>query len=1211
MFSRIAIVNRGEAAMRLIHAVRDLNAQTGDGHRSRRSRCTPRASARAMFVREADLAYDLGPGLGAALPRPTPCSSGRCVETGADAAWVGWGFVAEDPAFAELCERHRRHLHRSERRGDAQARRQDRLQADRRGGRRARRAVEPRRRRHPRGRAGRGRARSATRSCSRRPPAVAAAASGWSPPTPTSTDAYERTRDEAQRAFGSGVVFLERLVTGARHVEVQVIADGQGTAWALGVRDCSVQRRNQKVIEESASPVLDAEQADELKASRRAARPRRRVRRRRHRRVPLPPGRASSSPSSRSTPGSRSSTRSPRSPPTSTWSRLQIHVAAGGRLEGDAAGRDAATPSRPGSTPRTPTATSPRRPGRIALLDLPAGPGIRVDTGVGEGDTIPADFDSMIAKIIAYGRTRDEALARLRRAMAETTVVIEGGADQQELHPRPARPARGHRRHAPTPAGSTGSAARAGSSSHRHSGIALVAAGIEAYEDEEQRRAHPAARDRPRRPAAGAAPGRPGRSTSSCAARRTRSPCCAPARTGSGSRRRRRRPRRPSTPSSTGSTTYASRLIVGGRASPPGHRHPRPGPPRRGRRRHPPGQPRRGRRAALARAGAGRRHPGRRRRRGRGRRAGARAREHEDGDGAARAVRRRGSRSCWSSTGSQVETGAPLVRLEPRRRRRRRRGGAPTRRRRPRPARAPTRTASAGRSGPSAGCADLRRDAARLRRRPAATRARTLAGYLAARDELARRRATSGRPTSSTLLERLRRLRRAEPQPAGRRGAAHRATGCTARASTSTPTCRASTSSAAALPERVPRPAGPGARGTTASTTWTARPSWRRRCSGSSWPSSARPPTSRSPPPLLQRWIAEPPPDGAARRGRPATCSTGWSSPPSCASRSSATWPAASGSAGSTSRWSTPSAPSVLAGVRDEVAALAADAGRRRPRRSGSTRWPPSPSRSCGSSPSGSSDGVPEREPMLEVLIRRHYREYDLHDLRVARRRRPPVRGRRLHPRRPADPPGLDRRHGRRAGRPGQRRWSPRVDRRRSTAARAGHESGRRPLPALARRARRTPTRPATQLARAARRRSPFAHDVRRVAVAVCAGGDRPVGYFTFRPDRRRRRWSRTTWSAACTRWSGRRLNLWRLRDFDVTRLEAPEDVLLYDCVARENPADQRLVALAQVRQLAVVRDEDGTVTVAAARRAGGRELPGGDPPGPRRLAAPPAPSST
>src|ERR1051326_2449593 len=81
------------------------------------------------------------------------------------------------------------------------------------------------------------------------------------------SEVYERTSQEALRAFGSGVVFLEALVTGARHVEVQVIADGQGTAWALGVRDCSIQRRNQKVIEESASPLLSPVQVAELKAS--------------------------------------------------------------------------------------------------------------------------------------------------------------------------------------------------------------------------------------------------------------------------------------------------------------------------------------------------------------------------------------------------------------------------------------------------------------------------------------------------------------------------------------------------------------------------------------------------------------------------------------------------------------------------------------------------------------------------------------------------------------------------------------------------------------------------------------------------------------------------------------------------------------------------------------------------------------------------------
>ena len=78
---------------------------------------------------------------------------------------------------------------------------------------------------------------------------------------------FEQTSDEAARAFGSGVMFLESLVTGARHVEVQVIADGQGSAWAIGVRDCSIQRRNQKIIEESASAVLAEAGAELVRAA--------------------------------------------------------------------------------------------------------------------------------------------------------------------------------------------------------------------------------------------------------------------------------------------------------------------------------------------------------------------------------------------------------------------------------------------------------------------------------------------------------------------------------------------------------------------------------------------------------------------------------------------------------------------------------------------------------------------------------------------------------------------------------------------------------------------------------------------------------------------------------------------------------------------------------------------------------------------------------
>ena len=141
--------------------------------------------------------------------------------------------------------------------------------------------------------------------------------------------------------------------------------------------------------------------------------------------------------------------------------KLQLHVARR-RPARRASRRRARARHRGAAERRGPRArTSPPRPGRIALLRLPAGRGIRVDTGVGEGDTIPADFDSMIAKIIAWGRDRDEALARLRRALAETTVVIEGGTTNRSFLLDPARPAGGARGRLRQPAGWTGCTARA------------------------------------------------------------------------------------------------------------------------------------------------------------------------------------------------------------------------------------------------------------------------------------------------------------------------------------------------------------------------------------------------------------------------------------------------------------------------------------------------------------------------------------------------------------------------------------------------------------------------------------------------------------------------------------------------------------------------------------------------------------------------------
>ncbi len=269
MISRIAIVNRGEAAMRLIHAVRDLNAEhRGEGRSDSRIETIAlhtEGERRAMFVRESDHAYDLGP----AANRPYldhEVLERALKETGADAAWVGWGFVAEDPAFAELCER----VGVTFIGPSAEAMRKlgdkigSKLIAEEVGV-----PVAPWSRGEVATLDG---AKEAAASIGY-PLMLKATAGGGGrgirvvTSADDLTDAYERTRDEAARAFGSGVVFLERLVTGARHIEVQVIADGQGTAWAIGVRDCSIQRRNQKVIEESSSPVLSGDEVEEVRAA--------------------------------------------------------------------------------------------------------------------------------------------------------------------------------------------------------------------------------------------------------------------------------------------------------------------------------------------------------------------------------------------------------------------------------------------------------------------------------------------------------------------------------------------------------------------------------------------------------------------------------------------------------------------------------------------------------------------------------------------------------------------------------------------------------------------------------------------------------------------------------------------------------------------------------------------------------------------------------
>ena len=430
-FRRIAVVNRGEPAMRLINAVRELRVEHGADLRT--VALYTRAERRAMFVREADEAVCLDDDrpAGAGSPYLDLEALERALVAGAaDAAWVGWGFVAERPEFAELCERlgivfvgpsaevMRRLGDKIGAKllaeqaevpvapwsgGPVNSLDEARAQAEAIG--------YPLMIKATAGGGGRG---------IRRVDVDAGLA-----------EAFESARSEGGKAFGDPTVFMERVVEGARHVEVQIIADAHGTVWACGVRDCSMQRRNQKVFEESQCIALSAQQDRDLRAA--AAR------------LVSLAGYVNAGtveflyqPVEQRFAFLEVNTRLQVEHPVTELTtgldlvKLQLHVAAGGRLEGDA------PPTEGYAIEARLNAEDPQRafapaPGRIQTLSLPFGPGIRVDTGVAEGDVIPPEFDSMIAKVIAHGRTRDEALARLHRALSQMTVVVDGGTTNKSF----------------------------------------------------------------------------------------------------------------------------------------------------------------------------------------------------------------------------------------------------------------------------------------------------------------------------------------------------------------------------------------------------------------------------------------------------------------------------------------------------------------------------------------------------------------------------------------------------------------------------------------------------------------------------------------------------------------------------------------------------------------------------------------------------------
>jgi acetyl-CoA carboxylase biotin carboxylase subunit len=234
-------------------------------------------------------------------------------------------------------------------------------------------------------------------------------------------DAFGAASGEALAAFGDGSLYVEKVIAPARHVEIQVMCDTQGNVLTLGERECSLQRRHQKLIEETPSPALTPELREEMEAAaERACRSVGYVNAGTFEFLFGPDGRFSFI--------ELNARLQVEHPVTELCTgidlvRTQLHVAAGEPLE--VTGR---APRRGHAIEIRLNAEDPERdfapaPGRVVRFRPAQGPGVRVDTFVEDGATIPPYYDSMIAKLVVWDVDRPSAIARALRALAETEIV--------------------------------------------------------------------------------------------------------------------------------------------------------------------------------------------------------------------------------------------------------------------------------------------------------------------------------------------------------------------------------------------------------------------------------------------------------------------------------------------------------------------------------------------------------------------------------------------------------------------------------------------------------------------------------------------------------------------------------------------------------------------------------------------------------------------
>jgi acetyl-CoA carboxylase biotin carboxylase subunit len=409
-FSRVLVANRGEVAVRVIRALHELGIEAVAVYST--------ADEDATFVRMADRALRIGPPAAAASYLSIPSLIAAATTTGCEAVHPGWGFLAENPAFARACDDNELVFigptpDVMERMGD-KARAKHELRA-------AGVPLVP----GTEGSATVGQARTAADELGY--PVLLKAAAGGGGKGMRLVDSQEELEDafgaaasEAQAAFGDPHLYVEKVIDPARHVEIQVLGDVHGGVLTVGERECSIQRRHQKLIEESPSPALSPESREEMEAAAEHA-----VR-------TIGYTNAGTFEFLVGPDGSfyfiELNARLQVEHPVSELCtgidivHEQLRIAAGEPLS--VTGR---APRRGHAIEMRINAEDPSRnfapaPGVVRRFKPPLGPGVRVDTAVEDGSVVPPYYDSLIAKVIVWDADRPAAIARAVRALGELEV---------------------------------------------------------------------------------------------------------------------------------------------------------------------------------------------------------------------------------------------------------------------------------------------------------------------------------------------------------------------------------------------------------------------------------------------------------------------------------------------------------------------------------------------------------------------------------------------------------------------------------------------------------------------------------------------------------------------------------------------------------------------------------------------------------------------